>query len=154
MTNALFTVVAFDPGITTGYAMGDLDEEVGELLVVSGEQKWMPSGLWEFLNEYKPDFLICEDFLFRNNSRRGLELYPRELIGICKLFSQISSAPRCELVMQPPRPTQFFSDERLKLEHIYKPGHPHANDAVRHMLHWFQFGQGFKYNKNGYRGAA
>jgi hypothetical protein len=44
----------------------------------------------------------------------------------------------------------YFTDKKLREAHLYKMGKPHANDAARHILYWFQFGPGYKFNKKGY----
>lgn len=155
--------IALDPGVTTGYAMGGIDE--GKMKVVTGEARWDHIGLWQFLVNGKPNFIICERFEFRQGNpkdyRKGLELFSRELIGVVHLYQQLEVTKNDREVkvymqnpMKEPKPgkasSTFFTNDVLKKAAIYKPGNGHANDAARHILHWWEFGPGFKYNTAGY----
>ena len=145
-------VIALDPGVTTGYAIGIID--AGHMYVVTGEERWDHKGLWDFLEENKPDVIISERFEFRNRARKGLELFSRELIGVCNLYCQLNNM---ELVLQNPlkdNEATFFNDDRLKKDKIHKAGKGHANDAARHLLTWYQFRGGYKYNKSGYESGV
>jgi hypothetical protein len=144
-------VVAFDPGITTGYAMGDINE-VGKMLIATGQQKWTQKGLFDNLEWFKPDRIVYESFEFRRKSRDNLELFSRELIGVIELYADVNKVPTH--VQSPSQVMMYFTDSRLKKDGAYKPGKPHANDAVRHLLYWFQFGPGYKWNQEGYEVGA
>jgi hypothetical protein len=159
--------IALDPGVTTGYAMGGIDD--GLMTVVTGEQRWDHIGLWQFLTNGKPDFIICERFEFRqgkvtkeNQYRKGLELFSRELIGVVHLYQQLEKARNDRDVnvymqnpMKEPKPGKIpntqFTNAVLQAHAIYKPGNGHANDAARHILHWWEVGPGYKYNTKGYK---
>lgn len=152
----LYTVIAVDPGVTTGYAIGELDEPDGFMRVVTGQERMDHKRFWEFLNYYKPDMLICERFEFRNKARTGLELFSRELIGIAHLYIQIvNGGDESTLFMQQPGPVigGFFSKPE-NMGNVYKKGKIHANEAAMHLLHWYKFGPGFKYWKKGFESAA
>jgi hypothetical protein len=151
---SIMRVIALDPGITTGYAIGQITFE-GKMLVVTGQEKWSHLELWGFFEDYTPDFLITERFEYRNRARAGLELFSRELIGVTNLWHQMHMDPAKPLVAQMPAVIGgYFTDKRLKTDNIFKEGRPHSNDAARHLLHWFQFGPGFQYNELGYESAA
>lgn len=159
--------VALDPGVTTGYAVGSIDD--GLMTVVTGEYRWSHIDLHQFLAETKPRHIIIERFEFRQGNpksyRKGLELYSRELIGVVQLYAQLLNNNRfameeTEIVLQNPmkEPTKgkpsntYFTNARLKEAGIYKTGTGgHCNDAARHLLYWFHFGAGFKYNTKGYK---
>ena len=47
-----------------------------------------------------------------------------------------------------------WSNEKLKAARVYKVANEHANDAMRHLLYWWTFGPGFKYNTNGFEPLA
>ncbi len=146
-------VIALDPGVTTGYAVGLISDE-GKMVVVTGQEKWTHLELWGFFEDNLPDILITERFEFRNKARSGLELFSRELIGVTHLYHQMYMNLEIPLVTQMPSVIGgFFSDKQLKKDLIYKEGRPHSNDAARHLLHWFQFGSGYQYNKEGYVSA-
>lgn len=154
--NSIMRIIALDPGITTGYAIGDISED-GEMIVLTGENRWDHKSLYDFLESNHVDVIICESFEFRKKARQGLELYSRELIGVCNLYIQMHMPQNVKLHMQQPlksSDTTYFNDNRLKIDHIFKEGKGHANDAARHLLTWYQFRSGFQYNKKGYRSAA
>jgi len=148
-------VIALDPGVTTGYAIGVIDG--GHMYVVTGEERWNHLAFWVFLHENDPDVVISERFEFRNKARKGLELFSRELIGVANLYVQIGYSKPHELVLQNPlkdNESTFFNDDRLKKDKIHKAGKGHANDAARHLLTWYQFRSGFQYNQSGYESGV
>lgn len=144
-------IIALDPGVTTGYATGKIEE--GQMKVVTGQERWVHSELWGFLEDSQPDVIISEMFEFRNKARTGLELFSRELIGVVHLYCQLYMENTEPYMQMPSVIGGFFTDDRLKKDNIFKEGRPHANDAARHLLHWFQFGAGFQYNTAGYLSA-
>lgn len=146
-------VIALDPGVTTGYAIGIIED--GKMYCLGGQERWNHVGLYRFLKDNVPDVVISERFEFRKKAREGLELFSRELIGVTNLYAQIFMPPPHELVMQMPSVIGgFFSDTQLKKDNLWKEGRGHNMDALRHLLNWYQFGSGFQYNKHGYEGAA
>lgn len=154
MASRLYTVIALDPGVTTGYALGEIDEDDGFMRVVTGQERMDHKRYWEFLNYYKPDFVICEKFEFRNKARRGLELFSRELIGITHLYiALVNEGEGLYMQMAGPVIAGFFSKPQ-NMEGIYKEGKIHSNEAAMHLLHWYKFGAGFKYNKRGFASAV
>lgn len=139
-------VIALDPGVTTGYAEGFIED--GLMTIVSGQMKLTHDGLWASLCLSMPDTLVCESFEFRRAARDNLELYSCELIGVVSLYCEQNKIP---LVKQTAAQGKgFYSDHKLKADRLYRISMPHANDAIRHLLYWYQFGAGFKYNDRGY----
>ena len=142
--------VALDPGITTGYAIGIIDD--GMMTVVSGQERYTHYSLWKFLKEETPDFIISESFEFRRAARDNLILYSIEMIGVIRLYCEGYDKP---LHMQSAATGKgYYNDSKLQSARLYKPTRPHANDAVRHLLQWFTFGPGFKYNTKGFKSGA
>ena len=144
-------VVAFDPGRTTGYAMGDIDEK-GKMLVVTGQVEFTRAALLTQLEWYDPDVIVYERFDFRRSNRYQrdkVDLYPRELIGIIELYGETHSGSVRLDTQSASAAKGYFTDRKLKEDGVYKPGKPHANDAARHLCHWFTFGPGYKYNVEG-----
>ena len=139
-------VLSLDPGITTGYAIGMIEK--GEMHVISGEAKWNHAEIYRnLLEDLKPSYIICERFEHRhgNRGRHGVELFPREIIGVVQLYAQMNGA---EIRLQMPMkssPTTYFNDERLKELAVFKSGRGHANDAVRHLLFWAKFKGGSQF---------
>jgi len=145
-----FKIVAFDPGVTTGYATGVIDD--GKLGAVSGQGDWNESLLYMQLQMMKPHIIVYERFDYRRGQDRA-ELFSRNLIGVINLYVQ---QEKLECYTQMPGQVigQYYTDKVLKESRMYKVGKPHANDAMRHLLHWFTFGAGFKYNTNGFEPLA
>lgn len=143
--------VALDPGRTTGYSMGDISE-VGKMIVVSGEMEWTVGQLLAQLEWYKPHVIVYEKFDFRRSSRYQrdkVDLYPRELIGIIELFGENNEDVRLD-TQSASTAKGYFTDRKLKEDKMYRTNMPHANDATRHLLHWYTFGPGYKFNVKGY----
>lgn len=155
-------VHAFDPGITTGYASGIIDN--GKLGVVSGQAKWRELELYQQLKFSSPDIIIYERFEYRSQRAYNVdnaELFPRNLIGVINLYVQEregSDNPLHAVALQMPAQVLgkqcYWTDKRLKDAKVYKVANPHANDAMRHLLYWWQFGSGYQFNTNGFESLA
>jgi len=140
----LLKIVSLDPGVTTGYSLGIIEDDV--FLVSCDQEKFSHWHLWNLLLEVEPDMIICESFEFRSQARDGLELYSCELIGIVKMYHQKFFKP--QLKMQTAATGKgHYNDAKLKKMDLYIPGKDHGRDALRHMLQWYTFGAGFQYNK-------
>lgn len=149
----VLNVIAIDPGETTGYAHGKIID--GQMVIATGQAKWSHSELLKHLQWYQPHIIVYETFDFRRHKkaqRDRVNLYAKELIGVIELYEQMVDF----VILHEQRPSQvmgkiaYFNHQRLKEEGIYKPNKKHANEAVRHLLYWFNFGKGYKYNKKGY----
>lgn len=153
-------VVALDPGVTTGYAAGIIEN--GKLGVISGQDRWNELQLYLQLQMSKPDIIVYERFEYRSQKAYNVDnadLFPRNLIGVINLYAQQREGQNSiEVYTQMPAQVlgkkAHFSDERLKASRVYKVANPHANDAMRHLLYWWQFGSGFQYNTNGFEPLA
>lgn len=154
VSTATLKAVAFDPGITTGYAVGILGD--GMMHVRAGQEKWRHLDMYNQLVIGQPDHIIWEKFIFRKHyQHEGVELYPRELIGIIHLYMQQQNTLKPNSVVgyqQNPMKSSgsFHSNSKLKEDGVYMTGKPHAMDALRHLLYWYTFGPGYKYNTKGY----
>lgn len=139
-------LVTFDPGITTGIVQGTVTP--GNLDFRAGQAEFSVKDLFYFLRDYNPEVVIYETFEYRNRARKGLELFPVQLIGVINLWGQIH--PYKKLYPQTPG-TGFdrYSNAELKRLGYYQPGKPHAMDALRHTLHWWEHGPGYKINLGG-----
>jgi hypothetical protein len=142
-------VIAIDPGVTTGIAYG---LHIDGLLTVHAEQsKFTHAQLFDLLYDKSPNIIVCESFEFRQKARSGLVLYSCELIGVIKLYVDTVPIP-VELVMQTASKGKgYYSDHLLNKNGVYVRGVPHGMDALRHLLHWYTFGSGYKYNKKGFQ---
>lgn len=131
-------VLALDPGKTTGWAGAWLNE--GDICIKAGQADYSPAQLWALLSSIRPDHLVCESFEYRNKARPGLELFSRNLMGVCELWQDVS---HCHYRTQSPSEAMaFFSDPRLKKGGHYTVGQDHARDATRHLLYYLTFKKG------------
>lgn len=145
----MIRVVSLDPGRTTGHAVGEIED--GLMRVRCGQTEFDHIMLFQQLQLLKPDMVICEEFEFRNRARKGLDLYPRELLGVCELYCQLEKKPLFR--QKAMEGMGFYSNDKLKRDGLYIKAKPHAMDGLRHLLHWFTFGYGFQYNTSGYKAA-
>jgi hypothetical protein len=146
----VITVACFDPGRTTGHAVGVIED--GRMVVRCGQLDFDHIMLYQQLSLLSPDMVICEEFEFRNRARKGLDLYPRELLGVCELYCQ---QRKIALFRQKAMEGMgFYTNEKLQRDGLYIRGKPHAMDALRHLLHWYTFGYGFQFNTSGYISQA
>jgi len=139
------TTLSLDPGRTTGYALGILDESTLKINYHQGELDHL--NLYGFLEDTNPNSIVCESFEFRQGKQTGVDLYPCELIGVAKLYASMNPV---ELYMQTAAQGKgYYDNDKLKEMGLYKRGLQHGRDACRHLLQWFTFGAGFKYIEDG-----
>lgn len=142
--------VAFDPGLTTGAAVGTLTD--GRMYVRASQHKFDHLMLWQQLELLKPDYVISEDFEFRRNSKEGLILYPLELIGVMEIWTALNRKSFTR--QKASQGKSYYNNDVLTRDGLYIRGKPHAMDATRHLLHWFTFGFGYQFNASGYEPEA
>lgn len=142
-------VLSLDPGRTTGFALASIPEDP---VVGYGQWKLSPREFWRFLDEnLNASFechVICESFEFRQGKQLGVDLYPCELIGILKLHRTMHVDMTDQLYFQPASVQSkkgYFSDKYLKELGLYRKGFEHGRSAVKHLLHWVQFGPGSQF---------
>lgn len=147
----MIKVLSFDPGVTTGICTGLIFPN-NPMEVGSMQKRWEVEDLWWFLDNQKPDVMVYETFEYRNRSRKGLVLFSRELIGIIRLYGRLHQVPMFDQSAYQ-GVGGYFTDAQLKEGNVYKPKMVHAMDATRHLLQWYTFGPGYKYNTLGFRPA-
>lgn len=157
------SITALDPGGTTGIAFYDC-----ELIFNVDNNPEYIHPRWDSL-QVGPEphhksllhmlqrrhvantIVVCESFQNRRPvDAPAVELISCEYIGIVKLFQQERSG--VEVVWQtpgkviPPKSKHvaggFWTDDKLKQVNSYSPGKRHANDAMRHLLHYMAFTMG------------
>lgn len=145
---SVVTVLAFDPGGTTGWAAWRGDKIVN------------PDGIPEYFNEQwwsgeigpEPHHmkvvelcelmrtevfhLVTESFEFRQGTtkRTGLDLSSKEYIGVMTLWCDQNGV---QLHQQTAALGKgFITDRKLKAMNLYDTGMKHARDAKRHLLYY------------------
>jgi len=134
-------VLALDPGVTTGFAWAKITD--GKVEAIGGGQAELTeTGLYGLLSSISPAAVVIESFEFRQRARDGLELYSRNLLGVCKLWTDLRDVPYFE--QSASKGKSFFTDEKLRALGAYTSGQPHKRDATRHLFEWLTFRQGSK----------
>lgn len=139
VVNSITTCLAIDPGETTGIARATID---GRRLVSidSSQSRLSPVQLWCMLAAVSPLHLVAEQFDYRNDSRPGLVLYSRNLLGVCEVWTALHN---CSFSQQSAsQGFAFWSDAKLRKAGCYNVGKEHARDATRHLLTWLTFHRG------------
>ena len=140
-------VIAIDPGRTTGYCYAAFKDD--KLFYHPFQMTDDVDDLWHRLVKFKPVHIVIEDFEFRGGARKGLDLYPVQLIGVVNLFHALSSNQL--YVQKAATGKSYYSDNTLKKLDLYVRGIPHGMDASRHLLQWATFGPGYRFSKGDYK---
>lgn len=141
------SIIALDPGITTGVCFGAKRDDEEILYLAPHEQKYSLMELYELLSDFLSDAadhadFIYEDFQYRNYARAGLDLTPVKMIGIIELFIERHEPLILATKQSPSTGKSFYNDVELKKIGCYKVGMQHGRDATRHLLQWANFGAG------------
>ena len=134
-------VLCLDPGGTTGYAYGEIADDVFRYRG-AGQSRLRGAGLWGMLESVSPAFLIAESFESRQGIV-GVELVSRNLLGVCQLWAEVRDTNYSE--QSPGEGKGFYADAKLQKMGVWIPGNVHANDASRHLLHWATFKEGSRW---------
>ena len=139
------TILTFDPGGTTGWAMlkgtGEYDEEanlveIHDFQITCGQiaEKDHHSQIQLLIetNYRHKTYVICESFKYRNASRYGLDMSAVEYIGIIKLICKDLGIEYSE--QSPSQAKGFVPDAKIRSLDLWYPSNRHAMDAIRHMI--------------------
>lgn len=140
------SIMTFDPGGTTGWALWDpmrkyLDEPYIKSGQIGPEQHHYELNI--LLDQYEPNRVIYERF--DNRANAAAELISLEYIGVIKLWAQCNQ-PRITLLDQGVSDMKAWIEAKngyakLKATGLWIPGKPHENDARGHLLfHLFHRG--------------
>ena len=145
---AEMTIIALDPGGTTGWASARFDYTPGlplNRVTFACTQFDKPQHhlqLWRAIrDEHQATddlIIVSESFEYRANSRAGLVLDSKEYIGVAKLFSQLHDTLYVEQTAA--KAKGFVKDEHIKKLGLWSPSQRHAMDAYRHLLYFMIFG--------------
>lgn len=142
-------IISIDPGRMTGYCYARIKPvNLGNLLEFYPHQMMDEvDDFWRKLHEFKPDYMIMENFEFRGNARTGLDMFPKELIGVARLYEFIEPTGKVHLELQSAaKGKSYYTNPILTQNKWYVRGIPHGMDATRHLLQWATFGPGYKFN--------
>ena len=124
-------IEALDPGLTTGWALLELDDKHPMELFDCGQIKDGVEGVLarKFLDI---DILISEQFVLDGRTVKP-ELEPLRIEGV--LMAEAYGLGH-QLIFQRNNFKKHVDDAKLKEIGWYQKGMPHANDAIRHALAW------------------
>lgn len=142
----MYRIIAFDPGVTTGWAMFEQKAKgAGAYQITKGQlgpeahhyelyRMLLSSDAWRGdLNIMYDDAIkavVCERFVFQQ--RLKAILTPVEYIGVITMYCQRTDKP---LELQTPSQAKaFWDNEKLRRLGLYDTKAPHAMDAIRHLL--------------------
>lgn len=142
------TILALDPGKTTGYCLG---VHTGDMLYLAPEEDQLSvRELLELLQAFcgiygHNKYVVYEDFQYRNYARMGLDLTPVKMIGIIELCQDLYPDVRFDKQSASTGKTFFSNDELKRLGVYWGHGKGHGRDASRHLLQWMTFGPGSQF---------
>jgi hypothetical protein len=136
-------VIAIDPGVMTGYVYADVED--GKAQCFPFQMTDDVDDLYRRLVDFKPRYIVMEDFEFRSRASTGLNLFPVQLIGVARLYEIMSLDQVAVYLQKPSYGKSYYTDPTLKAKKLYKRGVPHGMDALRHLLQWLTFGAGNRF---------
>lgn len=129
------TLLALDPGETTGLAVYTADG-----VVKSGQIRTSPKTLDMVFDQVKPTHVVCEEFLLYSWKAMEQAMTKIRTLRYIGMIEYITSKNGIPLYMQTAQVGKSFcTNEKLIGWGFYKPGQPHAMDAVRHLCQFLLF---------------
>lgn len=157
--NGWATVIALDPGGTTGWAvlcvekdaLSDPDLSILKSIThyaqgqVEGSENTQILACCELLAAWPYAAVVIEDFILRKFQQGREMLSPvRITAAIDYLFwrglDDIDPPGRLVFKQQPSLAMRTATDDRLKTWGLYRPGQEHARDATRHAITFLRRG--------------
>lgn len=132
------SVVAFDPGVTTGFAaaewQGGKDFGLTEITQIPWNDRFHQ--VKDLLEFHVPDYIVIEDFRLyhhRAKSQIGKDFPSVQMIGIIQTYSyEMGYLDR--IIMQP---ASVRSSVKIADEHLLMVGaSPHIQDAYKHLRYF------------------
>jgi hypothetical protein len=138
------TILALDPGETTGYSVFHAASETIEM-VASGQVKTWPmkncvTELANLLNQ-KPTLVVHEVYSiyeWKTDTHAWSDVPTLRVIGSLETLCIQAGIPYISQTAQVAK--GFCTDEKLKAWGFYQQGQKHARDAIRHGLYFLLFG--------------
>jgi hypothetical protein len=140
------TVIAFDPGGTTGWAvitvhpdaLEDPDVPILENILhwdqgqIVGDEHSQVDHIIEMLDLWDGAAVLFEDFELRT---MAAELSPVRITNtVSWALTRLFDPPRNIFLQMPAMAMTTATDARLRRWKLYRPGQEHARDATRHAI--------------------
>ncbi len=137
------TVLALDPGVTTGYAVLSNDELADYGQHKNDDVALAARFIDELMVKWEPRVVVVEDYRvysWKQKQHAWSDLHTARLIGAIELVVQLRPM-NIALVKYPASSAKgFCTDERLMEWGYYQKGLRHARDAIRHACYYALFG--------------
>lgn len=134
------TILSLDPGETTGVTIVQFTPDQAPSVIYYDQITGGPVGFirwFKSLPKDSYDEIVCESFILRPGVH-GANIAPAYVIGALEAMAEVP------VTYQAPSQKRLVPDEVLKIgATTYKPGKPHATDAIRHAILYLR-GRGHK----------
>lgn len=140
------TILAFDPGETTGWALLRRSKDDTELMHAGQVKTWpLREGLGNITilyNTFEPVKMVFESYhiySWKANQHKNSEVATIQIIGMIQtlaLQQKISYTAQTAQVGK-----TFCTDDKLESWGLWIPGLRHARDAIRHACYYALFGE-------------
>lgn len=139
------TLVALDPGNTTGYSVFSFSEEGKMSLLEAGQLATadVDSATREYselFRKYNPAYIVMEDYRvygWKVNQHAFSDVLTLRLVGAIETICSIMKIPYSKQMAQIAK--QFSTDHKLQAWNLYIKGQKHARDSIRHAIYWTLF---------------
>jgi hypothetical protein len=135
-------MVSLDPGETTGACVFHGLKLAHAEQLPTGDMTHAPRVMNDFLNKWKPQLLIMEDYRvyqWKARSHTWNSLHTPRLIGFIEGWCHLQT-PAVPLIKQTAQQGKgFCTDDKLKEWGFYLPGERHSRDAIRHGCYYLLF---------------
>ena len=123
-------ILSLDPGVTTGYAFGEVDDAQPYTLIECGQIPGGVEGFVDWMITSNPDYdvLVAESFSLRPGAVHP-NLEPVKIEGALSALLGPGA-----VVYQQPSMKAVVGDERLRKAGLWQTSLRHANDAIIHGL--------------------
>lgn len=140
------SVLALDPGETTGYAILNRTPEMTSLASAGQIKTWpMPhcvTDIGRLFEETKPNFLVYESYhiySWKTQQHTHSEVATIQVIGSIQTLAILQGLPYATQSAQIGK--EFCTDSKLEGWNLWLPGLRHARDAIRHACYFLLFGK-------------
>lgn len=134
------TLLALDPGETTGYTVFNGDELVGVGQLATKDIDKGVIELIKILDKFKPSFVVYEAYRvykWKTKDHANSDLHTSQFIGVIRAICAMRSIPYHMQMAQVAK--QFCTDDKLKEWGLWIKGQRHARDAIRHAIYFITF---------------
>lgn len=124
------TILALDPGKTTGWSYWEYDDETPAQCIVWGQTINGVQGYIEEHFDKTPDLIVSEQFVLDGRTPNP-DITPLQIEGVILAQANVHNL---QVVFQRNNFKKHVDNELLKKHRLYWAGNQHAMDSSRHAL--------------------